>query len=132
MPNGVDRRAQIDTETVRALLLINGGGAVALLTLLPRIIDKTNYAGLVHAIFLGIVFLMIGLISAVIHNQLRRKCSLHYDQHNMTPPKGKLFGFTLREPTVCCMSKAFMWASVIAFFAAGLVVAVKGLTTFAG
>jgi hypothetical protein len=30
MSDGKERRAQIDTETVRALLLINGGGAVSL------------------------------------------------------------------------------------------------------
>jgi len=38
MSNGVEQRAQIDTETVRALLVINGGGAIALLSLLPTIL----------------------------------------------------------------------------------------------
>ena len=119
MSNGVERRSQIDTETVRALLLINGGGAIALLTLLPSILDKEGYEPLASAILKGVLILMIGLVSAVVHNQFRRRCSLHYDQHSMKPPRGRIFGFTLWAPTVCCISQTFMWISIAAFFGAG-------------
>ena len=43
MPNGVDIRAQIDTETAKGLFVINGGGALALLSLLVAILDKDGY-----------------------------------------------------------------------------------------
>ncbi|MCH9054180.1 MAG: hypothetical protein IIA72_24590 [Proteobacteria bacterium] len=129
MSNGVDRRAQIDTETVKALLLINGGGAIALLSLLPSILDKDGYERLAYSIFMGVLFLMFGLVFAVIHNRLRRKCSLHYDQHKMKPPKGRLFGIVLWGPTVCCISTVFMWISIGAFFLGGLFVAINGIIT---
>lgn len=129
MADGVERRSQIDTETVKALLLINGGGAIALLSLLPSILDKDGYNSLALAILFGVVIFMFGLVSAVIHNRLRRKCSLHYDHYNMKPPKGVLLGFRLPEPTICCVSTFFMWASIIAFFLAGLAVALTGIVT---
>ena len=127
MSNGVQRRSQIDTEAVRSLLLINGGGAVALLTLLPAILGKDGYEPLAFAILVSLLIFMIGLTCAVIHNRLQRVCSLHYEIHNMRPPKGRLFGFKLREPTVCCVSIAFMWCSVGAFFLAGSSVAITGI-----
>ena len=42
MSNGVDRRAQMDVETFKALLLINGGGAVALLWVFSALVDLAN------------------------------------------------------------------------------------------
>lgn len=126
-PDGVNQRVQIDTETVKALLLINGGGIIALLTFLPSIIGKVGYEGLVYSTFIGVMLLIIGLACAVIHNRLRRKCSLLYNQHKWTPPFGDIFGFKLNEPTVCFMSICFMWASIISFFAAGTLVAISGI-----
>ena len=128
MSNGVERRSQIDTETVRALLLINGGGAVALLTLLSQVISKAGYAPLASAILWGVLIFMFGLFCAVVHNQLRRKCSLHYDRHNMRPPRGSIFGVKLPEPTVCFFSSAFMWLSISAFVVAGSYVAFRGIS----
>lgn len=129
MSNGVERRSQIDTETVKALLLINGGGAIALLTLLPSILDKPGFKGLATSILVGVLILMVGLVCAVVHNQLRRRCSLHYEQHKMRPPKGRLLGITLWEPTVCCVSWTLMWISIGAFFVAGSFVAICGIVT---
>jgi hypothetical protein len=125
---GVEQRAQMDTETVRALLLINGGGIATLLGVFSQVIGKgAGYGGLGPAILEGVVILMLGLASAVIHNQLRRKCSLHYERHEMHPPKGRLFGVTLWEPTVCCWSSVFMWLSIASFIAAGTYVAFRGI-----
>jgi hypothetical protein len=70
MSNGIERRSQIDTETVRALLLINGGGALGLLSLLPAMLAKSGYQDFVLAILTGVLFLMFVLIFAVIHNRL--------------------------------------------------------------
>lgn len=126
LSKGVEIRAEIDRDTVKALLLINGGGAVALLTLLPKLIEE-KFQELAAAVMVGVLILMIGLLCAVIHNRLRRKCSLHYEQHKMRPPKGKIFGFRLPEPTICFISTMFMWASAVAFFSAGAFVAVYGI-----
>jgi hypothetical protein len=127
MSNGIERRSQIDTETVRALLLINGGGAVALLTLLPALLANSDLRPLVSAIFIGVLLLMVGLVSAVIHSRFRRECSLIYDQHDMRPPHGHLFGMKLSKPRVCFISDFYMWLSIFAFFGAGSFVAVVGI-----
>jgi hypothetical protein len=129
MPDGVDRRSEIDTETVKALLLINGGGAVALLALFGSVLGKNGYENLAWAILVGVLILMLGLVFAVIHNRLRRICSLHYDRHNMQPPAGRLLGLQFREPTICIVSILFMWLSIVAFFSAGTFVAICGIVT---
>ena len=127
MTSGVERRSQIDTETVKALLLINGGGAIALLTTFSQIIGKSGYEKLAPAILIAILFLIFGLMCAVVHNRLRRMCSLHYEHHNMRPPRGRLFGFELWEPTICSISTVFLWLSVAAFIFAGSYVACRGI-----
>jgi hypothetical protein len=127
MSDGVDRRSQIDTEMVKALLLINGGGAIALLTLFPHVLDKAGYEPLAASIMYGVLIFVAGLIFAIIHNRFRRICSLIYDQHNMRPPKGQIAGIKLREPTICFASIALMWLSIIAFVVGTSFVAVQGI-----
>ena len=126
---GVDRRAQIDADTVRALLLLNGGGAIALLALLPVLLEKDAAEPLVRAVLLGLIFMMGGLASVVVHNICRRKCSLHYEHHSMNPPKGRILGVPLWEPAICALGTTFKWLSLVAFLAAGSVVAITGLST---
>jgi hypothetical protein len=75
------------------------------------------------------LLLMVGLVCAVLHNRFRRKCSLEYDQHNMSPPPGKLFGFSLSKPTVCWISERLMHFSIVCFFIAGSFVAIAGIVT---
>lgn len=123
----VEIRAQIDTETVRALLSLNGGGAVAILTLLPSFLEIPRYEPLAIPLLIGVLILVLGLAFALIHNRLRRECSLVYQGHKMAPPPGRLLGFTLKEPTVCFVSIRFMWASAAAFVIAGLYVAASGV-----
>ncbi len=53
MTKGLEIRAQIDTEVVKGLLLLNGGGAVALLALLPAVIGKPGFEPLSRAILGG-------------------------------------------------------------------------------
>jgi len=129
MTNGIDRRERIDTEHFKALLLVNGGGAVALLAIVPSLLDKTGYATLTRAILVGVLIMMIGLVLAVIHNRYRRKCSLVYEEHGMKPPGGSLFGFQLSRPTVCAISEWCMWGSLAAFVVAGVSVASVGICT---
>lgn len=129
MPDGVSRRAQIDLETVRALLLVNGGGAVALLSVFSPILNKDGYEPLAKAILIGVIILMVGLASAIIHNHLRRHCSLMYERHHMRPPRGFFLGFQLWAPRVCCASTVCLWISVITFVSAGSFVAYTGIVT---
>jgi hypothetical protein len=128
MSNGVERRSEIDTETVKALLLINGGGIATLLTVFSQVLGKGGYEPLASDILVGVLILMVGLVCAVVHNRLRRQCSLHYDLHNMRPAKGRIFGIPLWEPTICCFSIVFMWLSIVSFVAAGSYVAVRGIS----
>lgn len=122
--NGKEIRAQIDTENVKGLLLINGGGAVALLAFLPSILNKPGYEPLTLAILWGLLIFQIGLITALIHNHLRRRCSLAYD---CPKPKVKLLGLGLEEPYVCHFSHIFMIASYGCFIIAGILIFCGGL-----
>src|SRR5215470_5247490 len=79
MSNGVDIRASIDTETVRALQFVNGGAAAGLMTLLPAIAEKPGLKELAIGSMYGIAFSAGGLALAIVHNRLRRKCSLAHD-----------------------------------------------------
>jgi hypothetical protein len=132
MSKGIELRAQMDSENVKGLLLINGGGAIALLAFLPSVLGKPEYKVLAKAILWALLMFQMGLLTAVVHNRLRRICSLVYENERVgSPPEVPqclLFKrFFLREPCVCCASIAFMWASTLLFFAAGIVVLVGGL-----
>jgi hypothetical protein len=124
--DGVSHRAQIDTETVKALLFVNGGGAVALLALLPKFFRSPP---ITSAILVGIGLMVTGLGLAIVHNICRRGCSLMYSQHNFRPPSGQLFGGfgpALNRPTVCFWSLALRTASILCFLVAGFTVAITG------
>ena len=70
---GVQNRAAIDNETVKALLFINGGGAVALLAMFSTVIKEPVYRSFAISILVAVLLLMIGLVCAVIHNIFRRE-----------------------------------------------------------
>ena len=114
MTKGLEIRAQIDTELVKGLLIINGGGSIALLTFLPTILGKPEYLPLSKAVLWGLFSFQIGLVSAVIHNRLRRVCSLEFEKYNYNPPPCKVFPISLFKfrndaPCVCRASVMLMW-----------------------
>jgi hypothetical protein len=115
---GVEIRAQIDSENVKGLLLISGGAAIALLAFLPQVIGKTDFRMLAYAILVGLLVFSMGLLSAVVHNSLRRQCSLEYERHNYSPP---------HHPKVCKVSTWFKWVSLAAFVLGALVVFAGGV-----
>lgn len=121
---GVGQRAQIDTETFKALLFINGGGVVSLLALLPQFAGVRSIA---YAILAGVILMICGLAFAVLHNYCRRECSLIYDKHGMSPPDVSFLWFKRRQPKVCWWSFGFMVLSILMFVLAGLAVASVGL-----
>jgi len=95
---GVKIRAQIDAESVRNVMLVNGGGSVALIALLPNVL----YTPLVLAVLLALSSWLLGLTLAVIHSVLRRKCSLAYEHYKMSPPTGgPVLGIKPKQPWVC-------------------------------
>lgn len=127
MADGVELRAEMDAETVRGLLLINGGGAVALLAFLAGIIEKPDLALLARATIWSVFIFQLGLVAAVIHNRFRRLCSLEYAKKPENRTKCSLFGHVLKEPCICRWSIGFMWASIGAFLIGGLLVLAAGL-----
>lgn len=125
MATGRETRALIDTETVKGLLLINGGGAVALLAFLPGVLQSPEFQSLARALIWSIFIFQFGLALAVIHNRFRRLCSLEYSRKDRK--KCKFIILELQEPCICHWSVAFMWGSIISFLSAGIVVLIAGL-----
>src|SRR5688572_21708421 len=76
----VELRERIDAETVKALIAVNGGGAVALLAFLPNILGKPGYADLAHGMLVALMIFPLGVAAAIVHNILRRECSRIYEQ----------------------------------------------------
>jgi hypothetical protein len=122
MTKGVEIRAQIDTESVKALLLVNGGGAVALLAFLPSVFSTTDLRPLAEPVTWALFAYQLGLFFAVLHNHWRRRCSLAYEAAVGKPPPCTVLGRALSEPCVCHRSWACMWLSALAFLVAGLIV----------
>lgn len=115
---GVKVRALIDAESVRNVMLVNGGGSVALLALLPSILGTP----LVLAVLTTLAIWLVGLTLAVVHSVLRRKCSLVHEQHAMKPPAGRRkLGIEPQAPWVCWWSWKCLYLSIIAFLVGGLV-----------
>ena len=128
MSKGLEIRAAIDTETVKALQVLNGGAAAGLMTLLPLIVEKPDLKYLAVGAVRGLIFTAAGLVLAVIHNRLRRKCSLEYDKFSADRERPCRWVPTWmhsvpNEPCICTRSVAAMWLSLAAFVvAAGFVV----------
>src|SRR5690554_3230413 len=111
-------RAQIDSETVRSVMLVNGGGSVGLLALLPSIIGTP----LVFGVLLALSVWLLGLTFVVIHNILRRKCSEALQVNGDTPQKERPWlCVTPNEPWVCWWSWKLLYTSVAAFFIGGAI-----------
>lgn len=126
MATGVEIRSNIDTENVKGLLLINGGGAVALLAFLPSILGKPEYFLLTRYVAWGLFCFQLGLVFAVLHNHLRRRCSLAWDSNRS---KCKYRGKELFEPCVCYWSQLCMGLSAMGFVVAGGIVFFSALQT---
>lgn len=109
MIKGLEIRAHIDTENVKGLLLINGGGAVALLAFLPAIFGKPNIGPLATSVLWALFAFQFGLVMAVIHNRLRRVCSLEYEKYDFKPPRCRFIPvwITRNNPCVCAVSIFF-------------------------
>jgi len=132
MSSSVEIRAQIDTETVRGLQLINGGSAAALTAMLPAVLQNPGLHPLATSMVAAICCAGIGLAAAVFHNRLRRKCSLQHEPGRAVgkPPYSsailRRFASEPGEPRVCTRSIIWMWASIVLFLGAIAIVASGG------
>ena len=124
MADGVDTRAQIDTETVRGLQLANGGLAAGLLTVLPTVIRDPGFRDLGVFMILGAGSCGLGMALTLVHNRFRRKCSLEYARahgNRGRPYTSKWLVWCQTvpgEPQICTKSIIAMWLS-LAFFLLG-------------
>ena len=71
MTEGLKIRAQIDADTVKGLLLVNGGAAVALLAFLPFVLSMPKFKALAYAILIGLLLFQASLVFAVLHVRLQ-------------------------------------------------------------
>ena len=116
-------RAEIDNLTVKSLLTINGGGAVAILAFLPVVFEERGLEGLFPWILGSLLALIVGLGLAVLHNHLRRRCS---EAHQFSAPdRRKDDNFP-----VCLWSWRAMRVSGGCFVLAGLLVVLGGAITW--
>ena len=127
MATGTENRTAIDTETVKGLLIINGGGAVALLAFLSSIISIKGAASLIEAVIWSIFIFQMGLASAIVYNRTRRLCSLEYAKKPENRKTCNPFGIQLSEPCICHRSKFYMWLSIFFFVLSGSIVFLSGL-----
>lgn len=73
-----ERRDQMAVHGLRSLLILNGGGAVALLAFLQAIWDKPNAAGLVPWILSGIIPFLLGAAASGWVHFLRYDATVEY------------------------------------------------------
>jgi hypothetical protein len=73
LSKGVELRAQIDTETVKGLLAVNGGGAVAMMAFLPSILSKPEFWQLTQGILIALLLFPTGMLCALLHNVVLSK-----------------------------------------------------------
>jgi hypothetical protein len=135
----METRSKMDQEGIRGLLVINGGGAVALLALFQALLDKPGTEAFRAPVLWGLACFLLGMVAAVVHNRLARECSLEWEIADSSSPQGFSEGCPRRwiawlsprpEPCVCCFSQAAMWLSLGLFIVGGGVVLVGGFRTF--
>jgi hypothetical protein len=117
---GVEVRSKIDAEATKGALIINGGLAAGLGSMLPKILESTQIAGLARYMIVSIAIACAGLMCAIIHSRLRRKCSLAHAAGAMNRQPYEMWPFVLfqtvpGEPKVCTTSIMFFWSSLICF-----------------
>jgi len=149
MREGTTERSRVEKETVRGLLLANGGGAIAMLAVLPSVLDRTGYQPLAQGLLYGLLVMTIGVALAIVHNHLRSRISpaaepqnvrpqqnvssqqhgLGSQQHNPNQQPMRPVSVETKAPgsSLAMASALCMWLSVVAFLGAGSFVAVSGL-----
>jgi hypothetical protein len=90
------RRAELHTEGIRGMFILNGGGVLALLTFLTQIVQTdAGTKDIIRYTIVSIGFLLLGLIVLAPINHLRYESSRLFD-HVETKPKGQKYGLAHR------------------------------------
>lgn len=114
------RRSEMHAQGVKGLLIVNGGGILALLTFATRIMESDQQAApLINVIIVAIAVLGLGLIAALPINHFRYEASRHSDSAK-TKRRGQRYGLAHR---------ILFWMSLVFFFA-GVTVALVGMWKF--
>jgi hypothetical protein len=155
MREGTTEKSRIEKETVRALLVANGAGAVAMLAVLPSVLDRTGYQALAQGLLVGLLAMTVGVVLAILHNHLRSRIPQPGEPQNVRPQQQQNMGSQQhglgsqhnpnQQPmrpvsveakpagsSLALASAACLWLSVVAFLGAGAFVAVSGMTTLDG
>ena len=103
MSNGVDRRAQIDIETVKGLLLVNGGGAVALLSVFSALVGREGLEPLLSAVLWAVFGMMFGSVCAIFHNHFG---SARYTTNSTRCRRREAAFWACHFPNPVCVSSA--------------------------
>lgn len=103
-----EQRNEAARELVRALLIINGGGAVALLAFLQAIWPYEK--GFAKPIIIAVVVLAIGAVSGAAFHLFRHQASWHHQQGDKKL-SAKFRGFYLVSASVSLL--AFLLAIAI-------------------
>ena len=115
-------RASLMTEVFKALLLINGGGAIALLAFLKEVATSQNevYRQLVVPAAFGAMLMGAGLLSAVISalfrfQHSREAESMQYKEAKASVCRTKLFQWLYQLALVVsalCFAAAAVWVGL--------------------
>jgi len=134
--DGTKIRAQIDTDSMKAMLAVAGGGSVALLAFLPYLLGKPDMQQFARAVVWGLISFQVSLLLCLLHNVLRRRCSAVYERawsEDKQPKPGNILGWQLEtHPGVCFWSWTFLWLAVVAFAVGSITICVGGLSTLHG
>jgi len=140
MQSGYEIRAEIDSALAKSLILVNGGGVIALLAFLPETITNPEFKTLATSIVWALLLLQFGILFGLLHTWLRRRCNLDYEVAEASSPtypdpwtlRIYRFKHVFREPRNCVLSWFCALLSGVMFFIGGLIVFIGGLCTISG
>jgi hypothetical protein len=96
------------------------------------VFEKPVLQPLSTAVLWALFVYQVGLVCTVIHNRLRRKCSLEYEAAGYKPkPCDRTWLKWLSAsdgPCVCCWNILVLWLSIGLFVAASLMIVMSGLS----
>jgi hypothetical protein len=97
-----DARMQMGNESVKGLLLINGGGAVALLAFLQQIWTSNHL--LAWWVLLGLCAFTLGITLAAFINHVRVDSSLAHGQSEPTAGRLRMRHIYLTRASIACFA----------------------------
>jgi hypothetical protein len=114
-----NRRADLHTEAIKGMFILNGGGILALLTFFTQIlVHAPHLVPLAKYVVWTISLWAIGLVALAPINHLRYETSRLYDKEE-TKVQGKKYG----------MAHRVLFYASVACFVAGLTIALVGISS---